>query len=316
MALTANKLTSTLLALSALALMVEGCGPAVLVAAGVGAGVGSSGGGDGGSAGGGPAPGAPLLSISPVVDAPWGLTDRSFLTVRGAASDDQAVTRVTWRNSSTGASGIASGTTSWWANVSLRVGPNTVVITAHDAQGNTSEGSLTFVRSITVVEDFEPVGSAAPRLGFRWSSTSLGRTRVTQFYSPHGGAYHLTMDAEGSRALQNEATLTVNLGAHTTARLTFWHKGFNDELHALPAIWTGGATGDGVAISADGKVWHRVTTLNGPSTWTQYVVDLGAHAASAGIALGDGFRIRFQQYGNGSIPSDGFAFDDIVVTAP
>jgi hypothetical protein len=66
------------------------------------------------------------------------------VTLSGTASDDVAVTQVTWRNTSTGVTGTASGTTSWTATgVPLRVGSNTLRVTARDGAGNTQNTQIT-----------------------------------------------------------------------------------------------------------------------------------------------------------------------------
>jgi hypothetical protein len=61
------------------------------------------------------------------------------------ASDNVAVTAVKWTNS-TGDAGVASGTTSWSANVPLLVGTNTITVRAYDAAGNSAWRALTVVR--------------------------------------------------------------------------------------------------------------------------------------------------------------------------
>ena len=71
-------------------------------------------------------------------------TASQAVTLSGTASDDVAVTQITWRNTSTGATGTASGTTSWTATgVSLRVGSNTLRVTAWDGAGNTQNVQIT-----------------------------------------------------------------------------------------------------------------------------------------------------------------------------
>ena len=65
------------------------------------------------------------------------------IDVKGTASDNVGVTKVTWSNNR-GGSGTASGTTSWSiANVALKDGSNEITVTAHDAAGNTHSDKLT-----------------------------------------------------------------------------------------------------------------------------------------------------------------------------
>ena len=74
-------------------------------------------------------------------------TSASSIVVSGTASDNVGVAKVTW-NSSTGASGTATGTTKWsTAPITLYIGATTIVIQASDAAGNTSWRSLVVTRN-------------------------------------------------------------------------------------------------------------------------------------------------------------------------
>src|SRR5207247_5085435 len=71
------------------------------------------------------------------------------LTLGGTASDDVGVAQVTWVNSA-GASGTATGTTSWTASgIVLQPGANGLTVTATDAAGNTATDTLTVTLSDT-----------------------------------------------------------------------------------------------------------------------------------------------------------------------
>ena len=69
----------------------------------------------------------------------------STIAISGTASDNVAVTSVTW-STSNGDSGAATGTTSWSAVVTLLSGNNVVTVRAHDAAGNSSWRAVTVVR--------------------------------------------------------------------------------------------------------------------------------------------------------------------------
>jgi len=74
------------------------------------------------------------------------LTSASAVTLRGTASDNVAVTEVLW-SSSTGASGLAQGTTQWTAGpIPLNQGINTLVVRARDAAGNSGWRSVVVTR--------------------------------------------------------------------------------------------------------------------------------------------------------------------------
>ncbi|MEO7098199.1 MAG: M36 family metallopeptidase [Luteolibacter sp.] len=168
--------------------------------------------------------------------------------------------------------------------------------------------------AIVFAEDFES-GSLNPAW---WTSTGTGtfRTMVTSSYSPHGGVNHMTMDSTSTIA-RNEATLTVNLTGRTGAVLKFWAAGYNDEPNGPPASpFIGGADFDGVAISADGTTWWEVQGLRSlPSTYGQFSVDLDAAVAAVGINYGSDFKIRFNQYDDFPLTTDGIVIDDILITA-
>jgi hypothetical protein len=142
-------------------------------------------------------------------------------------------------------------------------------------------------------------------------STGDGRVRVLSSNGPHGGAYHLALDdATSGGYSQNEAWLGLDLSGEDQVDLTFWWKDFSDETHAQ----------DGIYISDDGGAsFVKVLDLNGQNyannTWQQFTLAIEQLAASAGLSLSDTFVIKFQQYDNYPIATDGFAFDDISVTA-
>jgi hypothetical protein len=88
---------------------------------------------------------APSISIS----SPAGTiftTTAATIDVRGKASDNVGVAKVTWQTPS--ASGTATGTTSWTAaSIPLLVGNNNIIVRAYDAAGNTSWRSVLVIRN-------------------------------------------------------------------------------------------------------------------------------------------------------------------------
>ncbi|MEO0652954.1 MAG: hypothetical protein AAFZ65_19925, partial [Planctomycetota bacterium] len=147
-----------------------------------------------------------------------------------------------------------------------------------------------------------------------WTATegTEGRIQVTGANGPQAGGFHLTMDDEvsGGAFSQNEAALRLDLAGETDVTLSFQWKEFGDETHAQ----------DGVYFSDDdGASYVKVANLNGGSTtnnsWQQVTLDLDALASSAGLSLNSTFVVKFQQYDNYPIASDGFCFDAVSVTA-
>jgi ELWxxDGT repeat protein len=179
-------------------------------------------------------------------------------------------------------------------------------------------GCLPSPEGLAVVsEDFE-----SGTLGSSWtprSSNSNGRIQLSGEYGTAGGSYALLMDSTVDGTLtRNEATWTVDLGSLTQATLVFSHADWNDEANSFNGAFTDYYNADGVAISADGMTWHPV--WNAPDqtegVWTQYSIDLDAAAAAAGISLSSALRIRFQQYDDYGLTTDGRGYDQIRVTTP
>ncbi len=92
------------------------------------------------------------------------------LSLSGTASDNVGVTHVTWSNTTTGASGTASGTTSWSVNgIVLQIGANVITVKALDAAGNFGTDTLT----VTYADTTPPtVSSTSPATSATNVSTS------------------------------------------------------------------------------------------------------------------------------------------------
>lgn len=140
---------------------------------------------------------------------------------------------------------------------------------------------------------------------------SEGRILVTSANTPHTGSFHLTMDdnLNGGAFSQNEAWLRLDLSGESQVELDFWWKDFSDENHVQ----------DGVFLSDDdGASFTKVLDLNGQSftnnVWNNFNLDIDQLASSNGLSLSSTFVIKFQQYDNFSITTDGHAWDDISVT--
>jgi Matrixin/Bacterial Ig domain len=72
-------------------------------------------------------------------------TALASILISGIASDNVGVTTVTWANNF-GASGTATGTTTWSVTVPLLTGSNAITLRAFDAAGNSAWRSLVVVR--------------------------------------------------------------------------------------------------------------------------------------------------------------------------
>lgn len=161
-------------------------------------------------------------------------------------------------------------------------------------------------------------------LGSQWtteSSIAGGRIQLSGAYGTAVGTRAMLMDTTDSANTftRNQATWTVNLAGLPAATLRFWEAAFADEVHTMPVSFTNTSITDGVAISANNINWYRVwspTATQTSGVWTERTVDLVAAAAGAGISLNSTFRIRFQQYDNFALPTDGRGYDDVAILVP
>ncbi len=192
-------------------------------------------------------------------------------------------------------------------------GTYTVSLMVTNACGSDGETRTGY---ITVTEPSIPYANLPYSTGFEsgtfdqyWftqSSNSEGRIQITSANGPRG-SYHLTMDdnLNGGQYSQNEAWLRLNLAGKSEVDLTFWWKEFGDENHDQ----------DGVFFSDNGgsnfvKVYNLI---GGSTTYQQIPLDVDALASANGLSLSSTFVVKFQQYDNYSISTDGMAFDDIDV---
>ncbi len=163
------------------------------------------------------------------------------------------------------------------------------------------------------LEEFEDVEFAP-----YWSqySTSGGNIRLSSYNEPQGGTQHVLMDASGSNAL-NELTLLADLSGQDNIMLSFWHKHFSDESHVMPDQFEGHDYSDGVALSVDGETWYKIKGLDASEgisgTYKEFRVDIAEALTLLGLEASEQTLIKFQQYDNAAILSDGFAFDTIAL---
>lgn len=157
-----------------------------------------------------------------------------------------------------------------------------------------------------------------------WAITGTNdfRTRLidqTSGYAPHAGTYHMAMDngLDSGTMSRNEATLCVDLQNYGNVVLSFWAAQYGEEYDGPPtAPFTTGANFDGVAISTDGITWWEVQPFSGLpyAQHSQYTVNLDTVIAAHGLTYSSTFRIRFNQYDNFSLGTDGISIDDIQIT--
>jgi glucose/arabinose dehydrogenase len=104
----------------------------------------------------------PVVTITIPTAQPTYATSSALLALGGSATDDVGVTSVTW-DSSSGANGTATGTTSWSvAGIPLAFGTNVLTVTARDAAGNPSTDVLTVTYTPAATAFCSGDGSATP----------------------------------------------------------------------------------------------------------------------------------------------------------
>ena len=176
-------------------------------------------------------------------------------------------------------------------------------------------GPMSLIPGAGIGDDFE-----SGTLGSDWttSSTGAGRIQVSSTQGAASGSFALLMDSSvnGVNSL-NEAIWNIDLTGLAAPMLSFSFAEWGDESHALPSTFTGSVNGDGVSMSDDGATWHTILNATASSTgvWVDGTYDLATLATNAGLTLGPNFRIKFQQYDNFSINTDGRGWDDIRITS-
>jgi PKD repeat protein len=253
-------------------------------------------------------------NVAPVAEANGPYSGNTGVAISfssaGTTDSDGTIASYSWN--------FGDGTTSTSANPThayTAAGTYTAVLTVTDNGGLTDTDNAT----VTVTTPSGSYASLPYSTGFEsgfdtyWTtktSSTYGRILIATANTPHTGTKHLTMDVttNGNYAT-NEAWLKLNLSGYTQSSLSFWWKDFGDETH----------TTDGVYFSADGgTTFVKVQDLNGASytdkVWRQFTLDVDQLCASKGISMTSTFVVKFQQYDNYVIATDGMAFDDIAVT--
>ena len=111
-----------------------------------------------------------VVIASPTNSPSYTVTNGANVT--GTASDGGGVTQVSW-STSTGASGIASGTTAWSAAIPLQLGINTVTVNAKDKAGNTGTSStmIVYLQPATLRTPTGTVSTPSPI--FTWNASPV-----------------------------------------------------------------------------------------------------------------------------------------------
>ena len=170
--------------------------------------------------------------------------------------------------------------------------------------------------AIDFSDDFE-AGSLS--MMYTTNSTGAGQIQVTEDRTPDVTSNHLTLDsAAGGTGFDslNEVILHFDATNSSNIKLNFDQKEFNDDDHPMSAFFTGSENSDGVALSVDGNNWYRLmsfTDTNSTNNYQNHSFDLSTFAADNGFTLDSDVQIKFQQFDNYNIDSDGIAIDNIAI---
>ncbi|MCD4794621.1 MAG: T9SS type A sorting domain-containing protein [Bacteroidales bacterium] len=256
------------------------------------------------------------VNVPPVAEAngPYSGTEGvsvSFSST-GSSDSDGTITDYYWE--------FGDGGTSTSANPShiySTADSYTAVLTVTDNGGLTDSDNATVTINPASGGDYATIPySTGFESGYddNWStqgSNSYSRIQLTTSNTPHSGSYHLTMDVTSNgHYCTNEAWMGLDLTGETQVDLSFWWKDFSDETHSS----------DGVYFSDNGgSSFVKVLDLNGASytnnVWNEFDLDVDQLASANGLSLTSTFVVKFQQYDNYVIATDGMAFDDISVSA-
>ena len=182
---------------------------------------------------------------------------------------------------------------------------NAIEVNLAEEIGTLAANATTYTpQTLPYTQNFD-AGLPTDAQGWEYYSDNQGRIQVV------GG--RLRMDdsvGDGTYSL-NEAILHLNLTGKTSVTLILDHYDLADEVNTIvPATFSGHYKGDGIAASIDGTNWIKLSDLTVTSS-----ISLNLDLVSlfgAGADLSD-VRIKFQQYDNYPVGSDGREFDNIKV---
>ncbi len=254
--------------------------------------------------------GPTVTIVTPTTAATYS-TGTATMALAGTATDDLAVTQVSWATDK-GASGIAAGTSSWSVpSISLQPGANVITITARDASNNTATDVLT----VTFVDDTQaPIvaialpttaatystatsslalsGTAADNVAVsdvRWSNSqggsglatgtagAIGFSWSTGTIALKAGANAITItarDAAGNTGT-DVLTVTVSDGQAPTVAISLPTAAATYSTSSL-TLALGGTTSDDVGVTEVG--WSNSQggsgVASGTSTWSAGAITL------------------------------------------
>jgi len=211
-----------------------------------------------------------------------------------------------WLSAGSGTLRITNPSSSYW------IWADNIVITnnvSYVPTGKGFEGSTDHtIGGTAYAEDFE--NDLGREWSFYYDNPDYAQNRRSNAYS-HSGMYCWSMDIFSGYGFYynlNEMILHVKLSGASYLNLSFYTQEFNDEQNIMPASFMGHNKSDGIAVSTDRTNWIKLWQYRDSiPSWTPYTsLNIGKN-----ISLSGDVYIKFQQYDNDMISSDGILWDDI-----
>lgn len=139
------------------------------------------------------------------------------------------------------------------------------------------------------------------------SGTSTWRINLSTTYK-YAGTRGVAMDSsKSSTYATNRLDLKLGLSGHNNVSMTFRFRNVGDESHSTDGLYYS---------NDDGATWSKLTwTVPAiSSSWSLQTINLSSQATTLGKPLNGRVRVRWQQYDNSPLSSDGVAIDDVTVT--
>lgn len=166
---------------------------------------------------------------------------------------------------------------------------------------------------------FTPLAAQTTIFSDTFEATTFGTAWTRSGTSNWRVALSTTYKAAGTRGVAFDDSLSdtvfstsrldlrVNLANRSNVVLTFKFRNVGEEAHTQDGLYL--STNNGTSFS---KVAWTLPAIG--TTWSTQTVNLSTAAANLGLTLGSQTVIRWQQYDNVPLSSDGFAIDDVTVT--
>ena len=124
--------------------------------------------------------------------------------------------------------------------------------------------------------------------------------------TPYSGSKQLVLASSNTTFQDSYFDMNLNLSEENNVIMEFWFKDFGDVFHNQDGVW----------LSDDGgitfvKGFDIDPTKYTDKSWQKIKLDIGILAKSKGLSLSKTFVVRIHQYDNATVPTKGFAIDDI-----